>query len=61
MSDSRGASPAGSSVDDHRERGLSRGALSWALFQGARDPYVILITIYIFSPYFANVMVGDPV
>lgn len=61
MSDSRGASPAGSSVDDHQERGLSRGALSWALFQGARDPYVILITIYIFSPYFANVMVGDPV
>ncbi len=40
---------------------LSKGAVSWALFQGARDPYVILVTIYIFSPYFAKVVVGDPV
>ncbi|MBO9707056.1 MAG: MFS transporter [Caulobacter sp.] len=40
---------------------LSRGALSWILQQGARDPYVILITIYIFSPYFSRVLVGDPV
>jgi UMF1 family MFS transporter len=37
------------------------GALSWALHQGARDPYVILITIYIFMPYFSTVVVGDPV
>ncbi|MBO9559028.1 MAG: MFS transporter [Caulobacter sp.] len=41
--------------------GLSRGALAWILQQGARDPYVILITIYIFSPYFSRVLVGDPV
>jgi hypothetical protein len=40
---------------------LSRGALAWILQQGARDPYVILITIYIFSPYFSRVLVGDPV
>lgn len=40
---------------------LSLGALSWALHQGARDPYVILITIYIFMPYFSTVVVGDPV
>lgn len=40
---------------------LSRGAVSWALFEGARNPYVILITIYIFMPYVAAVMVGDPV
>ena len=40
---------------------LSRGALSWILHQGTRDPYVILITIYVFAPYFSRVLVGDPV
>ncbi len=40
---------------------LSLGAISWSMFEGARDPFVILITIYIFMPYFANVVVGDPV
>ncbi|USQ94976.1 MFS transporter [Caulobacter sp. RL271] len=42
-------------------RRLSRSALSWILHQGTRDPYVILITIYVFSPYFSRVLVGDPV
>lgn len=41
--------------------GLPRGALAWILQQGSRDPYVILITIYIFSPYFSAALVGDPV
>lgn len=40
---------------------LSRGALSWILHQGTRDPYVILVTIYVFAPYFSRVLVGDPV
>ena len=40
---------------------LSRGAVSWSIFEGGRDPYVILITIYIFMPYVASVLVGDPV
>jgi UMF1 family MFS transporter len=40
---------------------LTRGAISWAVYEGVRDPYVILITIYIFMPYVAQVMVGDPV
>ncbi|HJV42969.1 MFS transporter [Caulobacter sp.] len=40
---------------------LSRGAFSWILHQGTRDPYVILITIYVFAPYFSRVLVGDPV
>jgi len=39
---------------------LPLGALSWAWFEGARDPYVILIIIYIFMPYVASVMVGYP-
>jgi MFS transporter, UMF1 family len=40
---------------------LNRGGVSWAIFEGGRDPYVILITIYIFMPYVAASMVGDPV
>ena len=37
------------------------GYVSWAACQGARDPYYILVVIYIFYPYFSNVVVGDPV
>ncbi|WP_353218046.1 MFS transporter, partial [Sandarakinorhabdus sp.] len=29
--------------------------------QAVRDPYVILISIYIFAPWFVRVVVGDPV
>ncbi|MGN6514948.1 MAG: MFS transporter [Rhizomicrobium sp.] len=37
------------------------GQISWAVYEGARDPYVLLITIYLFAPYFANHVVGDGV
>ena len=37
------------------------GYYSWTLGQAARDPLYILIVIYIFFPYFSNVVVGDPV
>lgn len=40
---------------------LSAGAIAWATFEGVRVPYVILITIYVFMPYFATTVVGDPV
>jgi len=40
---------------------LNLGAASWSLYEGARDPYVILIVIYVFYPYFATAVVGDPV
>jgi len=40
---------------------LTLGAVCWSLFEGARNPYVILITIYIFMPYVAQTVVGDPV
>jgi UMF1 family MFS transporter len=40
---------------------LNRGGVAWSVFEGARNPYVILITIYIFMPYVAATMVGDPV
>jgi len=40
---------------------LDRAAWSWALFQGSRDPYVILIMIYVFTPYFVRDVVGNAV
>jgi UMF1 family MFS transporter len=40
---------------------LDRGGVAWSIFEGGRDPFVILITIYIFMPYVAGSMIGDPV
>jgi UMF1 family MFS transporter len=37
------------------------GQISWALFDWANQPFFTIITTFIFAPYFANVMVGDPV
>ena len=40
---------------------LPAGALAWSLFEGVRNPFVVLVTIYVFMPYFSSVVVGDPV
>lgn len=37
------------------------GQWAWAWFEGARNPHVLLITIYIFAPYFARHLMSDPV
>jgi UMF1 family MFS transporter len=37
-----------------------RGQWAWALYEGARDPNVIF-QIYVISPFFATVMIRDPV
>jgi UMF1 family MFS transporter len=37
------------------------GQVSWAMFECARIPYVLLVTIYLFAPYFTKTVVGDPV
>ncbi len=34
---------------------------SWALFEFARNPYYMLIVTYVFPPYFAQYVIGDPV
>lgn len=52
------AEPARAPAPDQK---LNRGGLAWAIFEGGRDPFVILITIYIFMPYVAASMIGDPV
>ena len=44
-----------------RALGLSPSALAWAGYQGGRDPYITLISIYVFMPYVATVMVGNAV
>ncbi|WP_321488349.1 MFS transporter [uncultured Hyphomonas sp.] len=62
MSDTQvvGAAPAVSEYETKRAEGGPFGikGLAWAIFEGARNPYYNLIVIYIFAPYFANVMVG---
>jgi UMF1 family MFS transporter len=40
---------------------LSSSALAWAGYQGGRDPYITLVSIYVFMPYVATVLVGDAV
>lgn len=38
------------------------GQIAWAMFDFARIPFILLVTIYVFAPYFANVVVvNDPV
>jgi len=38
-----------------------RGQLSWAMVEFARNPYLSLVLIFVFAPYFATTVVGDPV
>lgn len=47
-----------SSVTSER---LPLGAVSWSLFEAGRNPFVMLVTIYVFMPYFSTIMVGDPI
>src|SRR5271170_241809 len=44
-------SPPGVSTTGDRI-GSPLGQFSWAMFDFARTPYVLLVTIYIFAPYF---------
>ncbi|WP_421991741.1 MFS transporter [Qipengyuania sp.] len=37
---------------------LGRTGFAWAIFEWARNPYYILIVIYIFAPYFARDIIG---
>ncbi|NNC71523.1 MAG: hypothetical protein EX258_08845 [Sphingomonadaceae bacterium] len=46
----------------HGEGGaLGKTGFAWAIFEWARNPYYILIVIYIFAPYFARDIVGADV
>jgi UMF1 family MFS transporter len=39
----------------------SRARLGWALVEFARNPYVSLVFMFVFAPYFASTVVGDAV
>ena len=39
----------------------SLGRASWVLFEWGRNPYVLVITVYIYATYFSRDVVGDPV
>src|SRR5262245_40495574 len=43
------------------EAEASLGRISWVLFEWGRNPYVLVITIYIYATYFSREVVGDPV
>jgi MFS transporter, UMF1 family len=50
------------SVSATGERAAPRlGQTSWAVYEWGRTPYVLVVYIYLFSPYFARVVVGNPV
>ena len=40
---------------------FSQGLPGWVLFEWARNPYVLVITVYIYATYFTRDIVGDPV
>lgn len=44
-----------------RPQRFSSGLPGWVLFEWARNPYVLVITIYIYATYFTRDIVGDPV
>lgn len=41
--------------------GISKSAVSWAFLEAGRTSYTVLIAVYVFVPYVAAVLVGDPV
>jgi MFS transporter, UMF1 family len=44
-----------------KPEGWTLGAVSWALYEWARNPYVTVCGVYVFVPYVATQVIGDPV
>lgn len=62
MTDAAPVGDPGAGSANSRVGGLMQPAgMSWALFEFARNPYFMLIVTYVFPPYFAQFVVGDPV
>ncbi len=62
MTEARPATRSGTVDAGARVGGFRHPAgFSWALFEFARNPYFMLIVTYVFPPYFAQFVVGDPV
>ncbi|NWG53597.1 MAG: MFS transporter [Hydrogenophilaceae bacterium] len=59
---SEAAAPgAGAIIRERTKVRLNRGEWAWALFEWARNPYVILCLIYLFAPYLAQRVFADPI
>ena len=54
------ASALETAAGPHKGAGMI-GQLGWALYDGARSPYNVLVNIFVFSAYFATVVVPDSV
>lgn len=62
MTDASTGTPDSAKAARQRVGGVMAPAgFSWALFEFARNPYFMLIVTYVFPPYFAQYIVGDPV
>src|SRR5215470_9784892 len=48
-------------IEVHPDKIGARGRVSWVLFEWARNPYVLVITVYVYATYFSRDVVGDPV
>ena len=61
MTDATTAERAAARPATTRRGVLAPAGFSWALFEFARNPYYMLIITYVFPPYFAQFVIGDPV
>jgi MFS transporter, UMF1 family len=48
-----------SNVEASANSRMGRSEWGWSLYQGGRDPYVVLVSIYIFIPYVVATVIGD--
>jgi MFS transporter, UMF1 family len=61
MTTARPAEPDGPLSASGERPASRRGQISWALFEFARSPYLSLVYIFVFAPYFTTTVIGDPV
>jgi len=52
--------PADSAIDVAMHPASRAGQFAWALYEWARNPYVIVVTVYIWAPYFASHVAESP-
>src|SRR5215469_13082567 len=55
------AATGGEAAIDRPRSASALGQLSWALFDGGRGPYSVLVNTFVFSAYFSTVVFADPV
>src|SRR5215469_16961383 len=55
------AATGGEAAIDRATPTSAIGQLSWALFDGGRGPYSVLVNTFVFSAYFSTVVFADAV